>query len=62
MKKKIKDLTQQDVDSICKKHFVDCCGDNCPLLNPALDFIDDCRHFEKDREKYLSVLEKEVDV
>lgn len=64
MKKKIKEITQSDINKICKKNFDKengCCGLNCPILSKDFDFIDDCSKFEEAKNKYIEKIEKEVD-
>ena len=63
MLKKIKDLTEEDVKSICKnihKEY-DCCHTKCPLFNlPEYDFT--CYESIQEFKKRAKQLEMEIEV
>lgn len=64
MLKKIKDLTQEEVNNICR-HYNNEVGDTCKgcqLFNSELDFVGSCRKYEEAMKKHLKILEREVEV
>jgi len=59
--KAIKDLTQEDVNKIHKKHYDDYKGCvNCPLQN--LNIINDCKTFTKEMQQHKKILDKKIKV
>ncbi len=66
MKKKIKDLTREEMDNICEVRDVNHCGRGCPLYNKrsracARHYPDtlESKFTEKELNKKVKVLNKE---
>ena len=59
--KAIKDLTQEEVNNIHKKHYdyYEGCV-NCPLYD--LYFIYDCKEFEREMKRHKKLLNKKIKV
>lgn len=61
MKKKIKDLTKEDVNKICNKRHDSC--KHCPLYKlPLLECDLECYETIKELKKYVKMLDKKVKV
>lgn len=60
-KKKIKDLTEEDVDKICDKYGE--CNKKCPLYTlPLLDCCSNCYETIQELKKQHKKLKKEIKV
>lgn len=63
MKKKIKNLTEEDVDKICDRYGGGVCNKKCPLYAlPLLDCSSNCYETIKELKKKIKILEKQVEV